>query len=375
MNSTDSSQQIASPAQVDHGAADGAAGRAEAGKEGGGRVGAADQDWRYQPDRRGRQLAQAVRQVVRIRQLWLPGQRVLLACSGGPDSLAALLLLDHLRRSLGHQLTVGLVDHGLQSNRTQAEQLVRQACESRRIPLRVARVSVPAGPQLEARARELRYAALQQLKGELECAVIVTAHHADDQAETWLMRSGRGAGVAGLAAIRFDRGDGVVRPFLVMDRADLAHVLGGRPAWTDPSNSDTHHLRNRLRAQVLPQLESAMPGAARAMARTAAHLQDESAAVQTWMELALHYAGVGSAVQDGCIRLPAELVALHPSALGPLLHWVCNRLQVAPLGQGGVEQIAASARLTGDAVVRIAGLTAHRSLGMWTFSRSDVARV
>lgn len=331
-------------------------------------------DWRYRPDPRGRQLAQAVRQGVRARQLWQPGQRILLACSGGPDSLAALLLLDHLRRSLGHQLAVALVDHGLQPNRAQAERLVRHACESRGIALQVAQVAVPQGPQLEARARALRYEALQRLKAALDCAVLVTAHHADDQAETWLMRAARGAGVPALASIRPDRGDGVVRPFLVLDRADLAHVLGDRPSWTDPSNSDTRHLRNRLRAQVLPALEDAMPGAARAMARTAEHLLDQALAAEIWMSLALHQAGVSADPLRATLQIPAELVPADPAALGPLLHWVCAQLKVEPPSQRSVEQVAAIARQTAAGTTQIAGLTAQRSRKMWTFSRSDVAR-
>ncbi len=335
---------------------------------------AAAVDWRYRPDSRGRQLAQAVRQAVRARQLWQPGQRVLLACSGGPDSLAALLLLDHLRRSLGHQLAVALIDHGLQPDRAQAEALVQEACAARGLALRVERVAVAPGPQLEARARQLRYQALQQLKVELDCTVIATAHHADDQAETWLMRAARGAGVPALAAIRASRGDGVVRPLLCLDRGDLAHVLGGRPAWTDPSNSDPQHLRNRLRAQVLPPLELAMPGAARAMARTAEHLQNQVAAAEIWMGLALHHSGIAADVARQSLQLPATLVPADPAALGPLLHWVCAQLAAQAPGHRAVEQVAAAVRQSGPVTTQIAELVAHRDRGMWTFSRADVAR-
>lgn len=334
----------------------------------------AERDWRYRPDHRGRQLLQTVRQAVRTRQMWQPGQRVLLACSGGPDSMAALLLLDGLRRSLGHALAVALIDHGLQPDRAQAEELVREVCASRQLPLRVERVTVAAGPQLEARARQLRYQALHRLKGQLECAVIATAHHADDQAETWLMRAARGAGVPALAAIRADRGDGVVRPFLALSRADLAHVLGARPAWRDPSNSDEQHLRNRLRAQVLPSLEAAMPGAARALARTAEHLQNQALSSEIWMSLALQHPDVAVDAASGSLQLPAPLVPTHPAALGPLLQWICAQLSVPAPGTRAVEQVAAAIQQSGPVATQIAGLTAQRQRGMWTFSRADVAR-
>lgn len=334
----------------------------------------AERDWRYRPDHRGRQLIQTVRQTVRTRQLWQPGQRVLLACSGGPDSMAALLLLDYLRRSLGHHLAVALIDHGLQPDRALAEDLVREACGIRRLPLRVERVMLADGPQLEARARQVRYEALHRLKDELECAVIATAHHADDQAETWLMRAARGAGVPALSAIRADRGDGVVRPFLGLARADLAHVLGGRPSWTDPSNGDARHLRNYVRAQVLPALEAAMPGAARALARTAEHLQNQATSSEIWMTLALQHAAVAVDAAGGSLHLPATLVPAHPAALGPLLHWICAQLSVPAPGLRAVEQVAAAIRQSGPVTTQFAGLTAQRDRGMWTFCRIDVAR-
>lgn len=339
-------------------------------------------DWRWLPDRRGRQIAQQVRQTVRILRLWQPGDRVLLACSGGPDSLAALLLIDYLRRSLGHQLHVALVDHGLQPGRELAVALVQEACETRDLPFHVARVQVQAGPQLEARCRDLRYAALADLQNQLGCKAILTAHHADDQAETLLMRACRGAGPEALMGIRSYRGDGVVRPLLGLSRADLLAVLGDRPAWRDPSNSDETHLRNRLRAQVMPLLEQAVPGAAAGLSRTAAHLSHVDAAVQWWLAQALFQAHIlvnpadllgplqPNAWVDGTLVLPRSLLPDDPAALAPILRWICQRLAVPVPSEAAVAQVTAAALAPGPLTTAIAGLQLDRDRDHWRIRRA-----
>lgn len=342
----------------------------------------APRDWRWLPDRRGRQIAQQVRQTVRLLRLWQPGDRVLLGCSGGPDSLAALLLIDHLRRSLGHQLHVALVDHGLQLGRELAVALVQEACDARNLRLHVVRVQVPPGPQLEARCRDLRYAALTDLQNQLGCKAIITAHHADDQAETLLMRACRGAGPEALMGIRSCRGDGVVRPLLGLSRADLLAVLGDRPAWRDPSNADESHLRNRLRAQVMPQLEQAVPGAAAGLSRTAAHLSHINAAAQWWLAQALFQAHIlmnpgdllgplqPSVWVDGALLLPRALLPDHPAALAPLLRWVCQRLGVPLPSDAAVLQVAAAAMVPGPLATAIEGLQLDRERDHWRIRRA-----
>lgn len=339
-------------------------------------------DWRWLPDRRGRQIAQQVRQTVRLLRLWQPGDRVLLGCSGGPDSLAALLLIDHLRRSLGHQLYVALVDHGLQPGRELAIALVQEACEARGLPLHVVRVQVQAGPQLEARCRELRYAALADLQNRLGCKAIITAHHADDQAETLLMRACRGAGPEALTGIRSFRGDGVVRPLLGLSRADLLAVLGDRPAWRDPSNADETHLRNRLRARVMPQLEQAVPGAAAGLSRTAAHLSQIDSAAQWWLAQALFQAHIlmepgdllgplqPSVWVDGALVLPRALLPDHPAALAPILRWICQRLAAPVPSDAAVLQVAAAAMVPGPLATAIEGLQLDRDRDHWRIRRA-----
>jgi tRNA(Ile)-lysidine synthetase-like protein len=339
-------------------------------------------DWRWQPDRRGRQIAQHVRQTVRALRLWQPGDRVLLGCSGGPDSLAALLLIDHLRRSLGHHLSVALVDHGLQPGRELAVALVQEACKARDLPLHVVHVQVQAGPQLEARCRDLRYAALAKLQNQLDCKVIVTAHHADDQAETLLMRACRGAGPEALTGIRSYRGDGVVRPLLGLSRADLLAVLGDRPAWRDPSNADEAHLRNRLRAQVMPLLEQAVPGASAGLSRTAAHLSHLDSAAQWWLAQALFQAHLllepgdlqgplqPSAWVDGALVLPRALLPDHPAALAPIMRWICQRLAVAMPSDAAVAQVAVAALGPGPLTTAIAGLQFTRDRDHWHIRRT-----
>lgn len=234
-----------------------------------------------------RKVLAAVRRSVRARQLWQPGDRVLLACSGGADSLVALDLLDRLQPSLGHRIVVGHVDHGLWDGSAGAGQLVAQACQLRGLTFAVRRLDLPPGADLEARAREGRYAALHAIAAEHDCARIATAHHADDQAETLLLRAARGAGLEALSGIRWQRDDGVVRPLLDVPRAWLRILLGDATIAPDPSNADVHFSRNALRLQVLPVLEQALPGASAGLARTAGHLTEHGASLQAWLELAL----------------------------------------------------------------------------------------
>jgi len=243
----------------------------------------------HEPDRRKtqRKVLAAVRRSVRARQLWQPGDRVLLACSGGADSLAALDLLDRLQASLGHRLFVGHIDHGLWQGSARASELVDRACQLRGLAFASQRLDLTHGADLEGRAREGRYAALHALAKKADCARIVTAHHADDQAETLLLRAARGAGLEALAGIRWQREDGVVRPLLDIPRAWLRACLGDEAIAQDPSNADGRFARNALRLQVFPALEQALPGAAAGLARTAEHLMEHGASLQAWLELAL----------------------------------------------------------------------------------------
>lgn len=206
------------------------------------------------------------------------GGRLGLAVSGGPDSLA-LLLLAHA--ALPERIEAATVDHCLRAESADEAATVARVCAALGVPHAVLSVSVGEG-NLQAQAREARYAALAEWMDNRELAALATAHHADDQAETLLMRLGRGSGVAGLAGVRA-RGMvpetelPLLRPLLEWRRTELAAVVAaaGLTAAADPSNSDERFDRVRMRQAIAGAdwLDVA------ALAQSAAHLADADAAL------------------------------------------------------------------------------------------------
>lgn len=201
-----------------------------------------------------------------------------LAVSGGPDSLA-LLLLAHA--ALPGQVAAATVDHGLRAESAAEAEMVGRICAALGVPHAVLCVNVDPG-NLQAAARAARYAALAQWLELGALSAIATAHHADDQAETLLARLNRGSGVAGLAGVRA-RGMvpetrlPLLRPLLGWRRAELAKVVaaaGIEPA-QDPSNHNPRFDRVRLRQALAGADWIEVP----ALAASAAHLADADAAL------------------------------------------------------------------------------------------------
>jgi len=207
--------------------------------------------------------------------------RLGLAVSGGPDSLA-LLLLAHA--AIPGRFAVATVNHGLRPEAADECAMVERVCTDRGIACAVLQVELAAG-NLQAEAREARYAALAQWAGREGLAALATAHHADDQAETLVMRLNRASGLAGLAGVR---ARGIVpgaalpllRPLLAWRRAELAAIVanaGLEPA-RDASNADEAYDRVRIR--------KALAGAdwldVEAIAASAGHLADADEAIE-WM--------------------------------------------------------------------------------------------
>lgn len=316
-------------------------------------------------DKSSRQVAAAVQRAVRAHDLWQPGQRVLLACSGGADSIAALHVLDRLQPSLGHRLLVGHVDHGLWPGSAAAAVLVATTCAQRGLPFGLRTLRLAPGADLEARARDARYAALHDLAGELRCQRVVTAHHADDQAETLLLRAARGASPDALAAIRRCRDDGagragVVRPFLEVSRAALRTVAAGMPIAEDPSNADPAYSRNALRHQVLPVLEIALPGAAAGLARTAGHLAAQAGVLDVWVNIAL--SPRSSTAADGALVVDTTDLARDAATLAMILRFAARRLDVAlPSGRATTQFLAAMQAGATSCTVKGLAIEATRS--------------
>jgi len=179
------------------------------------------------------------------------GERSGLAVSGGPDSMA-MLLLAHAAMPGGFE--VASVDHGLRPEARQECALVETVCAARGIACTVLRVAVAPG-NVQSAARGARYAALAEWAKARGLAALATAHHADDQAETLLLRLNRGSGVAGLAGVRESgevAGARVIRPLLGWRHAELAQVVAyaGIDPVQDPSNADPHYDRVRMRQHL-----------------------------------------------------------------------------------------------------------------------------
>ena len=214
-----------------------------------------------------------------------PPRKLLVACSGGADSIAALGLLTLLRRSERLELAVGHVDHQLRPESGAEADHVAALAAALGLPCQRTAVTLAPGPGLPARARLVRQGALRSQAAELGAGLIVLAHTATDQAETMLMHATRGAGLDGLAAMPV-----LVRPWLrpLLDltRAQTRELAGalGLGFVDDPTNDDLRGLRVRVRKQVLPVLREHNPRVEQALLGLARQAADAEQACQRWAE-------------------------------------------------------------------------------------------
>jgi len=188
------------------------------------------------------------------------GQRVLVAVSGGPDSMTLLHVMASLRERLGHEVVAHGVDHGLRAGAAAELDLAESLANDLRVPFARSVLRVSPGGNLQSRARTARFEALRVAASLASCQLIATAHHADDRAETVLLRLLRGAGPAGLAVLPPRDGD-LVRPLLRARKSDvLAHAERHGIAFaTDPSNTSPRFLRTRVRLELMPLLSALSP--------------------------------------------------------------------------------------------------------------------
>ena len=272
------------------------------------------------------------------------GPPLLVACSGGADSLALAAATAFVAPRLGIAAGLVTVDHGLQPG--SADQADRVAATARGLgldPVDVIRVQVGTAGGPEAAARDARYAALDE-RAAAAGARILLAHTLDDQAETVLLGLGRGSGprsLAGMAAV-----DGFyLRPFLGLRRADTeaACLALGLEPWSDPHNQDPRFQRVRLRHEVLPLLDDVLQGGVpEALARTAALLQADLDALDSWAARAL--AELPGAESAGPIEV-AALQALPAAVRTRVLRTWAARVGAGPLS---AERTTAVDRLATD---------------------------
>jgi tRNA(Ile)-lysidine synthase len=226
---------------------------------------------------------------------WKSAPAVVLAVSGGPDSIALMWLAARWRRALarGPRLVAVTIDHGLRAEAAREARDVKRLARALDLPHRTMRWSgVKPKTGLPAAARAARYRLLAQAARTVGATHVLTAHTRDDQAETLLIRLLRGSGIAGLAAMaRETEREGVrlARPFLNISKARLTATLGKAKVGfaDDPTNRDLNFTRPRIRA-VMPVL-AAEGGDARNLARLASRLARANAAVEILADGAERY--------------------------------------------------------------------------------------
>ncbi len=185
------------------------------------------------------------------------GDKLILACSGGADSNAMLLLFSRLRYALNVSLLAVHVNHQLRGDASTADEMaVRKLCLKLNVPLIIRRVEVPKQGNLESNARVLRFKAFDEVMKSYSFHKILLAHHRDDQAETVLHNLMRGAGLSGMAGIKPKSGK-LIHPMLGFTHAELEAILStAKIDWQhDASNQDNSFTRNRLRNSLIPQLK------------------------------------------------------------------------------------------------------------------------
>lgn len=210
-----------------------------------------------------------------------PEKPVVIAYSGGVDSQVVLHALAKLKQQaiITNPITVCHVNHGLSENAEQWQAFAKQQCQTVNFPLHVCQVNIQAQAQqsLEALARDARYQALSNISAE-PC-LILTGHHSDDQAETFLLALKRGSGLKGLSAMAAATQQGkhlLVRPLLTVSRQQIVrYATANNLAWVeDESNQDTSFDRNFIRQQVMPLLSQRWPHIASTINRSSDHCRE-----------------------------------------------------------------------------------------------------
>lgn len=256
----------------------------------------------------------------------LRGLRVLIALSGGADSVALTAMLSEAREDLELTLYAAHLDHGIRPDSAKDAQWCREMCDRLRIPFFTARIDVPAeaactGEGLETAARRLRHAWLCDLRKSLGADVIALAHHMDDQAETVLMHLARGTGPEGIGGMAA-RSGALVRPLLGLRKRELADYLRARGlTWReDATNALGDTPRNALRLYAIPELEKTYPQFVPAAARYA-----ESARVESDYVAAQAEAYLKSHLSRGPYGELLEIEkGLHPALLRRAIRTLCG---------------------------------------------------
>lgn len=266
---------------------------------------------------------------------------VLVAVSGGVDSMVLLELLAATRHRHALAPVVAHVDHGIHPESRRAAALVARRAAALDLPLITTSLALGPGAT-ETAARRARHAWLREQQGRLGARWLLTAHHADDQRETVLMRALRGSGPAGLAGMA-RRGHRIARPLLGFTRVSILTYAraAGLEWWEDTANADPRHLRSWLRTALLPGLRSRLPDLDRHLDQAARHA---SAARRAWLEALRRWPGLGFGRERGNPSLHWPTLQSLPGTLAVSLTQAMLLEQGAPAGRARVARALRSLR-------------------------------
>ena len=312
-------------------------------------------------------MEEKVHQAIRARDLLSPGDRIVVAVSGGPDSVALLSCLVALSSRWNWDLNIGHVNHGLRGTESEEDaEFVEKLGNSFGIPvsIREARLKKQdakfAKQSLQAYAREVRYQALETILQERNATKMALGHTADDQAETVLMWMLRGSGTGGLSGIPPKRGERIVRPLLDIPRRDILAYLEQRQLTyrMDSSNRQPVYLRNRLRQELMPHLKEYSPGLVNVLSRQAEIIRDDHAYLEIMAAEAFHQ-----------ICVTGDERRLQLDRTGLLALPIAIRRRVV---RYGLQQLKGNTHgLRFDVVQRLLGCLEHGQSG-WTMNINNV---
>jgi tRNA(Ile)-lysidine synthase len=295
-----------------------------------------------------------------------PGQTAVAMCSGGPDSTA---LLAGITGFLGTDAVVALhLNYGLRAEAGEDEAVCAELCERLGVELVVHRPVIEGEGNIQARARELRYAAADRLRSERGFDRIATGHTRTDLAETVLYRLATSPGSRALLGLPAARGT-IVRPLLELGRAEVREAVtaAGLPFRDDATNESPLYARNRIRNEVMPVLTEIGPAAEATIAETRAELAEEAEALRRLADEALEAAGAAAGA------VPAEgLAGLDPAIRRLALRTLAERAAGGPVALGrsrAAEIVRLAASPEGGTVELGSGVEARIEHGHIRFAR------
>jgi tRNA(Ile)-lysidine synthase len=323
------------------------------------------------------------------KELWRYGDAIVVAVSGGPDSMALLHLLHSVSKEQRLRLIVAHVNHGFRGEESERElHTVVRFAASLELPCETVTLDMPAYLQenrlnLQAAAREKRYAFLHDTAERHGASIIALAHHADDQAETVLMRLIRGAGLGGLSGMtdkRAEKNMELIRPLLRMNKSGLLRYCEdyGIPYMVDSSNAKRDYFRNKVRLDILPYLEQYNPRLSSSLQRLAevAGAEDDYMEQQTELLLESIVSRRQGHLEVSCVDLTRLHVALQRRLIKLILRYLLQENDY--LSFEGIEKMRLAALPESPSTWRMdigANLVCVREYGImrWFREQSDAA--